>query len=296
MNSDNPSFPSGIETGEISAPGNFQRKLKRIINASPSLDKKRFIAPKNQEAQQKLHAFREVVEKIAGLRPEIAGATVFGSMTKGNADNKSDIDAFLFVDAEKIGEITNEEKNSAEMELAFKPVPKHVLFNDLAMKARFKPLIEQEMQEKTSFRPDINLFVRVLSKNIIEDEISKIIENEKEITNWEASISAIKAKRKSTDISEWDSTLINSPPAPIKYIHDWRITALFYMQVGRNTPSLREYRKQILESLKEEGELGQKVWSKIVKDLRDSERYGEQTKDKLYPLTINDAVHHYGFS
>lgn len=62
--------------------------------------KRRFVLGKEPFARERIEAIKSAVEELQTENPEILGLTLFGSTVKGRHTKASDIDGFLFVDAD----------------------------------------------------------------------------------------------------------------------------------------------------------------------------------------------------
>src|SRR3989344_4502474 len=69
----------------------------------PKLEK-RFTIQKDEGVREKVHLLQSVIAEMQKEYPEIVGATLFGSLSSGQASKESDIDAYVFVDYEKAAE------------------------------------------------------------------------------------------------------------------------------------------------------------------------------------------------
>lgn len=79
-----------------------QEKRVYKIEDSGELELKRSLLSSDPELRERIKALREVVEGLRTKYPEIIGITLFGSHTKGYANEKSDIDACIYLDEEKV--------------------------------------------------------------------------------------------------------------------------------------------------------------------------------------------------
>lgn len=82
----------------------FDDKRRRMVSESGEIDFRRFLLSSDLEIRKKLHDLRDAVESLHERFPEMIGCTFFGSQTKGYAQKRSDIDAYLLVDEDTVSD------------------------------------------------------------------------------------------------------------------------------------------------------------------------------------------------
>ena len=70
-----------------------------------STEQKRFTLSQEEFAQERIAGIKSAVEELKIEHPEIVSLMLFGSLSKGQSREQSDIDGILFVDAEKVEEM-----------------------------------------------------------------------------------------------------------------------------------------------------------------------------------------------
>lgn len=75
---------------------------------------KRFLLSEEDFAKERLRGVKEVVSEIKKDNPEVLSFCMFGSMVKGAAKPESDIDGYLFVDADLVAEKQASRKGKKE--------------------------------------------------------------------------------------------------------------------------------------------------------------------------------------
>lgn len=79
-----------------------EERRKRITDTKlESLETRRFLLSKNPELKERMKILQKAVDDFKKQYPEIISLNLFGSLVKGYANNKSDVDAYLFVDTTK---------------------------------------------------------------------------------------------------------------------------------------------------------------------------------------------------
>ena len=76
-----------------------QKNLRReIISESGTLDRKRFLLSASPEWKDRIRKLQDIVYELKKEYPEIISLSLYGSLTKGYANEESDIDAYLNID------------------------------------------------------------------------------------------------------------------------------------------------------------------------------------------------------
>ena len=189
----------------------------------PKPSERRFQPPTEKKAKERLDAFRKNVKEFQKKNPEILGATVFGSMIKGQeASETSDIDGFLYIDDSTIPE-KNRRKSRQGTEEEYR-----TLFLESSHLSYF---------DAHKYYKDLT--ARVLNEKDLEKEINdyaKFIIQITEYFNDESEVGKIEDKEKETQITNTISarTLNNST------------VGIFHAQVGRG---IEKYRRFFLKKL-----------------------------------------------
>lgn len=87
---------------------------RAIVTESGEIELRRFLLSSDPGIRERLHDLRDVAESVHERFPEMIGCTFFGSQTKGYANERSDIDAYLIVDEDALsGNIRTQENEPA---------------------------------------------------------------------------------------------------------------------------------------------------------------------------------------
>ncbi|MDO8523401.1 MAG: nucleotidyltransferase domain-containing protein [bacterium] len=71
---------------------------REAISSSGALDRKRFLLSASPEWKERIRKLQDIVYELKKEHPEAISLSLFGSLTKGYANEKSDVDAYLNVD------------------------------------------------------------------------------------------------------------------------------------------------------------------------------------------------------
>lgn len=225
------------------------------------LETHRFLVDEN--SSQVLERFRTELEKFKAIHPEIIGATVFGSHTKGTArteehkKGKSDIDAFIFVDEDKM---TNHEI-SKDVGVSGMDATTKKLFEEITVP--FRQIIADTEQIDIKELKDIRL--RILSKERIDHDLAMMDFH-----------------------GDWPSS---------------ELMRIFQLQIGRDLDPYRSYVLSKLKGMGklgnkiwEEGALDAILYSEnanLMKGFTDEKIEFQEKREQLYPQTIDDAIKYF---
>ena len=225
---------------------------------------RRFELPHNHDARVRLDIFRTMIKEFQEENPEVLGATVYGSMIKGEqARSESDVDSFLYIDKESTEYVENDVDT---------------------YRTRFleKLGIEEEIQSKYygDLRPQL------LSKTIIEREIADQLEFYKKDAAYKEMLN-----EKYAESSEEQKELLLKQ-APGHRTIQFGIAGMFHARVGSG---IEKYRKIFLENIatlpnKEESE---KIWSAVASQIRTMEQRKDPNIQIDTPDTLEDALRKY---
>jgi len=91
-----------VEIGKNRLDGKPRIERIREITKSREIDNRLFLLSPDPKLREKLHTFRNVMEGLMSKYPDIAGMTALGSYVQGYPNQDSDIDAYVFVDEDKL--------------------------------------------------------------------------------------------------------------------------------------------------------------------------------------------------
>lgn len=78
-----------------------KRNRANLIGGLELLERKRFFLSPSPEAKERLERLRQAYAELKSNYPEFFGLTIYGSHTKGYANDTSDIDGHIFLDVDK---------------------------------------------------------------------------------------------------------------------------------------------------------------------------------------------------
>ena len=260
---------------------------------------KRFVLPREERLKARLDSLKESLDSLQVSHPEIVGMTLYGSMVTGSATESSDIDGFVFLEESKAGDyLTDEDWQWAEEERhdyeRKKPewsTSVGVSEIDLAATHRYSPIVQEALKGKGLTDEQIkHIRVRVISDEIIGNELTKTLESENEFIKYQGDIVMWNKKMDELPIDQWPSW-DEKPEYPNRYTIDWKIPALFHLEVGKE---LNHYRNEVVRRLKKAGDSGERVWKQIIGHTADMERHMRGSNyPHLYPTTIDEATNFY---
>lgn len=231
---------------------------------------RRFELAENSVARSRLDNFRDGLKRFQQQHTEILGATVFGSMIKGEvARAESDVDAFLYIDFDALTE-EDKKKDVKDVENKFRSG----LLKELGV------VSEDEAHE---FYHD--LVPKLLSKEILDSNIQANIDYE--VTN-----DVIREKRRNLDTSSMTEDEIDklySEEPENQPLDNLQIGGMFHARVGSG---IEKYRKLFLEKLVAlpNREMAEKIWMGVYAQIVTMEA-GD--KKRIVPRTLEDALQTY---
>jgi hypothetical protein len=243
---------------------------ERNIPPKENLGPKRFEIQSDSFVHERLDAVQNGVEEMKEEDPSVVGLTMYGSMVKGKAHEGSDIDGYLYLDAERLAQ------NEMEQALQENREPRPVTFDtgDAGNLSTYpgehlydvyKPLLNEKMTKDGSLTEeqvsDINL--RPISGEIIDRHLGSLQQGLEMARNGEEGV--------------------NIEPSQNLY-------GLFHLEVGRG---LGGYRQQVIEKLEGLGQEGEEIWSKIIGQTEKLEQYMYTDTPIRYPRTLAEARNTY---
>ena len=275
---------------------------------SDKLQEKRYVISKEENARKKFEVFREIFWRVEKEHPEIIGATLFGSMVKGTAGLNSDIDAFIFVDLDKIkNTITPQEVEVANAQIAklknehdqkvaegkefgeYQPTP----VEDYIVTHRYKELFTEPLKS-TGLTDEQMRDVRIMavSKNDLEDELEKAVDSQQKVIEYDQKQKEL--YQQAIDSENWDQYYDwkKENQVPDEYFMNWKVSAMFHLAMGRG---IQTYREIVANFLQQKGKVGEVVWrSGVISRTADMERnFRGSSYQNLFPQTLDDARKYY---
>lgn len=231
---------------------------------------RRFELATESVARSRLDGFRDTVKKFQKQHPEVLGATIFGSMIRGDkAKASSDVDAFLYVDAD-----TLPSKDRTQEAKTLEDQYHSGLLKELGVSG----------EEAKKLYGD--LIPKLLSSEILDQNIKNNVEDENEYL-------AFREKRREVDTStmsqEEKDKFYAEEPEKKRAIDNFEIGGMFHARVGSG---VEKYRKMFLEKLiaLPDRKMAERIWRGVYAQISTME--GGDKKRKL-PQTLEDALQTY---
>lgn len=252
----------------------------------PSPDVRLNAAENSPESLRRLTALKEVLAELSEDHSDIVGATIYGSTASGKARPDSDIDGYVYADISK-----SENPDIAEHIVATKEVfSVEVAFGEelgKAMSDDINSRILAKMGELSAIEKDgkdalSDLKVVPISEDIINQNIA-------ELSDWAQAHNAREQYWRDLETSEEIPEEYNLPELPDSPSSLARqINGLFHPDVSG---SLGDYRRQVVEGLKQLGAAGEYVWQGVADFIETFE--GNREIEEM-PRTLEEAARVYG--
>lgn len=214
-------------------------------------------------ARERLRVFRDALSEVQERYPEVLGATIFGSTVKGRVKSESDIDSYLFIDADKAVE-AKRPFNTVNVYDRHTSTPTDPRLADLRMKLT--------MELDLTVKQVMHIFEIPISAEIIHEMVSS------EATNV---ANRIKLEEENPHLH----------PQPLSSVTDMHtIRALFHL--GVNDAGIRPYRAQAIEEMKKLGTVGERLWQDITRHVLYYEE-GRRGAEIYFPKTLDEAARIY---
>jgi len=217
-------------------------------------------------------------------------------MVKGTVRQESDIDGYLFVDADAVAEkyqqqnekvevIENEEKESG-VETFFTREIESQYATEIRETLKLKANLNPEQVEHVRIRPISEQIIDQHTQSII-DGFHKEEEYENQFRQWEEE----NPEGKTTDLKKLTEYYKDRPKRPEPMIPSSTLISMFHLEVGGG---IRKYRGSLISKLESMGEEGEKAWGEIIKGVEMLEQNLMSGTDKKYPRTLSEARSMYG--
>jgi predicted nucleotidyltransferase len=240
--------------------------MENYLNPEEVMSAKRFELAKDDVARSRLDKFRDTLKMFQDKHPEVLGATVYGSMIKGEAARaQSDVDAFLYIDADTLPE-------------ANRPTEQ----GDIQSKYRSDFLNELGIPEEEAERLYGDLIPKLLSSEILSANIKANVEYE----------SAQEAQKRLIDAaydsgaSDEEKQRLFAQEIRSSATDNFEIAGMFHARVGSG---IEKYRRLFLEKLAElpNQEIAKSIWSNVYAQIETMEA---GNKSRRVPRTLDDAL------
>lgn len=267
---------AGIE-GPASSPSKMTREEKYAIEEAQT---KRFVLSHEQFAKDRIEGVRSSVDHLQQEHPEILGLTLYGSTVKGTSTEASDIDGFVFVDAEKVlgsqdSEITKEvidDKYGDSM---------GDFFED-STQIKYEELVRGVLRSQAGLTEEQVKHVRIrpVSKRIIDTQIAQLSDYVDRLSEHK-----IKYSEYLSGITSGGKR-IERPEMPETVPTTYNLSGLFHLKVGKGIEAYRAYTVDKLSSM---GSNGEQVWGQIIESVESLERNMHSGTQIRYPRTLEEA-------
>lgn len=259
---------------------------------------KRFELSREQFARDRVQAIRDTIDFVKKERPEIVSFALFGSLVKGNTRPESDIDMYVFIDADSVQEKHPDEQVVVDKKWNFNldrgEGPRAVTFRwkDFTIPTR-EGYYEYVVGELTSRVPLTHEQVKHIhpvpvSEEIIDEMLDDISDSYTEYPSGiESSIVYLARQLHEGDAAKEKTANSRIEPNQLLY-------SMFFLDAGGG---LRKYRRHLIERLSSLGGVGEKIWKDLIRSTEAWEqKLGllEKTSGKRYPRSLVEARLLYG--
>lgn len=221
-------------------------------------------------ARNRLDNFRDGVKKYQGERPEVLGATVYGSMIKGEqAKENSDVDAFLYIDKDVIPE-TGKRKDLDVLESEYR--------------SDFLKKLGVSEDEAKKYYGDLR--TQILDNEVLSTEIASRVEYENEQREHKEMLN----RKYSFASPEEQERLLSQEPA-FRQI-SFPISGMFHAKIGKG---IEKYRRLFLEKINDlqDKSAAESIWNDVYSQLKTLESRSDPTKEIKMPATLEEAIRTY---
>lgn len=254
---------------------------------------KRFILSKEKFAKERIEAVKESLSKLKEDDPSILSFCMYGSMVKGTTKPESDIDGFLFVDADLSAEehqqhdenLTEDEESKSKIETFF--IEK--------INAQYTEKLHETLKSQANLTEEqvAHAKIRPITEEIIDRHINFIangLQNEREYKKqydeWDKNLDS-----KTTDFNKLDEYLKARPEYPEPISPSTTLAGMFHLEIGGG---IRKYRDILISKLESMEQDGEKIWQEIIKSTEMFEQNLSSDTEKKYPRTLDEAKKIYG--
>ncbi|MDP3725953.1 MAG: nucleotidyltransferase domain-containing protein [bacterium] len=281
----------------------FLKSKKKPDKIAP----KRFSLNKEEFALKRITALKETVQEMKKRYPEIISFGLFGSMSRGQMTETSDIDGYLFVDAEQVQNAENElyGKNAqsvveyhrdASGEDVVKSVYTYPHFRDEIDEGYQRSLQNTLHQRIPDFSEEQIKHVRVLplSNEVIDTLVDDLINSHEGWREYNERLQTVYPQGASEKEILASKDNLNMPQTYFDI--SLLLRSIFHVDVGGG---LKLYRAYLIEKLEKAGPVGRHIWKRIIEDVeRWEQKLGSKGKlptEVRYPRTLVEAKDVYGF-
>lgn len=243
------------------------------MSVTNGVSEKRFRLSGEAFAKERLRGAKTTIDDLRREHPEILSLCMFGSMVKGNAKPESDIDGYLFVDADSVPDaqlVSQQREGSTE-----------VLF-DQHTQDFYTTMIRDRLKNQNGLKDEQVRHVRVrpISESIIGQELGLL-------SSW--AIAAEQHEQTIAPFERGERSWADAPPdlrPPDYVLPSENLSAMFQLDVGGG---ISRYRTSLLEKLSSLGDRGERIWQLIVRETESLEQRFHWDTKLAYPRTLAEA-------
>lgn len=259
---------------------------------------KRFVLPEQDFAKNRLAIVHQEVKQFQKEHPEVLSLCLFGSLTTGHSRPESDIDGYLFVDAEQIAAAGNIDQSSILKTIHteyYESASPTTYFTEPVV-AKYTYPFRERLKSKLGLTDEQVKHVRSrpISKDIIDQHVEKIVDQinalkkyRENIEEWELNDPHDNQASTPEDIEAYWKYQPKHPPFPTSATN---LSAMFHLDLGGG---ITKYRQYLIEKLTQMEEVGQQVWTTIIEDTEMMEQHLDTNTEIHYPRTLADAYQTY---
>ncbi len=240
------------------------------IISKANTNERRFLPATESSAKARLDHFRNGIKSFQKEHPEVLGATVYGSMIKGEqAKESSDVDAFLYIDKETLP-IENNNKNDEVIESEYRE--------------NFLKSLNVTAEESSRYYGDLRS--KLLDNQVLDNDINTRIEYDNKMKAYKKKM---EEKYTYETPEEEKNKLLSQEP---RFTSDFAISGMFHARVGSG---IEKYRRLFLEKVRAlpDNEMTEKIWKDVYFDLKTYEQRADPNKKIDIPETFNEALRVY---
>ncbi|MDQ5971092.1 MAG: transf 2 protein [Patescibacteria group bacterium] len=244
--------------------------MNEQITPKTNTNERRFLPAAESSAKLRLDNFRTGIKDFQKKNPEVLGATVYGSMIKGDqAKETSDVDAFLYIDNETLPE---DEKNKNEDVV------------ESEYRNNFLKSLNIPEDEASKYYGDLR--PKLLDSKTLDNDIKSRIEHDNQMKAYKKMLE----EKYTYDASDEEKEKLLSQEPQFK--NDFAISGMFHARVGSG---IEKYRRLFLEKVKAlpDEEMAEQIWKDVYFDLKTYEERSDPSKKIEIPSTLKDALRVY---
>jgi hypothetical protein len=252
---------------------------------------KRFNLSSEDFAQARIHAVKGTMEEMKERFPEVLAASLFGSLVKGKVTEESDTDIVVFVDPELIHQDDSQNPKTEYYRYDFHSLEQgarvesayHYLKLRKDIEEKYRTAFTAMFKARSSDLDEVDVIFSPMNVPIVTKMINDIIASYKLHPNGvpEEKIFLMYSEKR-----EKDSIVDES----VRLEPNQELYTLFHLEAGGN---LQPYRQAIIEMLIAAGDVGEKIWSKLIATTEEWEEKlqspNQLPSNHRFPRTLKEA-------